>query len=134
HARTTRQAPSIRVHHAGHAGHYILHLICVLRWLAAYLPRMPLDCRDTGLAEDSVAQYVCALRRRPWSLYILIPVVLFSRWSVSGRCGVNGKLVSGLALSPQRVIQCSRDTTQPESRHRLRDLAITPCCLPSTND
>uniref|UniRef100_A0A5K3EFW6 Uncharacterized protein n=1 Tax=Mesocestoides corti TaxID=53468 RepID=A0A5K3EFW6_MESCO len=38
-----RQAPSIRVHHVGHAAHYILHLIHVLLWLAAYLPRMPLE-------------------------------------------------------------------------------------------
>uniref|UniRef100_A0A5K3G1J6 Polyprotein n=1 Tax=Mesocestoides corti TaxID=53468 RepID=A0A5K3G1J6_MESCO len=41
-ARTTHQAPSIRVHSAGHAAHYILHLIHVLLWLAAFLSRMPL--------------------------------------------------------------------------------------------
>uniref|UniRef100_A0A5K3G060 Secreted protein n=1 Tax=Mesocestoides corti TaxID=53468 RepID=A0A5K3G060_MESCO len=46
-ARATRQAPSIRVHHAGHAAHYILHLIHVLLWLAAFLSRMPLDRRET---------------------------------------------------------------------------------------
>uniref|UniRef100_A0A5K3G232 Transmembrane protein n=1 Tax=Mesocestoides corti TaxID=53468 RepID=A0A5K3G232_MESCO len=43
----TRQAPPIRVHHAGHAAHYILHLIHVLIWLAAFLSRMPLDRRET---------------------------------------------------------------------------------------
>uniref|UniRef100_A0A5K3G0J4 IS5/IS1182 family transposase n=1 Tax=Mesocestoides corti TaxID=53468 RepID=A0A5K3G0J4_MESCO len=53
-ARTTHQAPSIRVRHAGHVAHYILHLIRVLLRLAAYLPRMPLERRDTGLAETSV--------------------------------------------------------------------------------
>uniref|UniRef100_A0A5K3G2A1 Transmembrane protein n=1 Tax=Mesocestoides corti TaxID=53468 RepID=A0A5K3G2A1_MESCO len=42
-----RQAPSIRVHRAGHAAHYILHLIHVLLWLAAFLSRMPLDSRET---------------------------------------------------------------------------------------
>uniref|UniRef100_A0A5K3ETW9 Cobalamin biosynthesis protein n=1 Tax=Mesocestoides corti TaxID=53468 RepID=A0A5K3ETW9_MESCO len=36
-ARATHQAPSIRVHHAGHTAHYILHLSCVLLWLAAFL-------------------------------------------------------------------------------------------------
>uniref|UniRef100_A0A5K3G5T1 Polyprotein n=1 Tax=Mesocestoides corti TaxID=53468 RepID=A0A5K3G5T1_MESCO len=46
-ARATRQAPSIRVHHAGHAAHYILHLIHVLLWLAAFPSRMPLDRRET---------------------------------------------------------------------------------------
>uniref|UniRef100_A0A5K3FSB6 Uncharacterized protein n=1 Tax=Mesocestoides corti TaxID=53468 RepID=A0A5K3FSB6_MESCO len=40
-----RQAPSIRVHRAGHAAHYILLLSRVLLWLAAHLPRMPLDHR-----------------------------------------------------------------------------------------
>uniref|UniRef100_A0A5K3G195 Transposase n=1 Tax=Mesocestoides corti TaxID=53468 RepID=A0A5K3G195_MESCO len=44
-ARTTRHAPSIRVCLAGHAARYIPHLICVLPWLAAYLPRMPLERR-----------------------------------------------------------------------------------------
>uniref|UniRef100_A0A5K3G5K3 Transposase n=1 Tax=Mesocestoides corti TaxID=53468 RepID=A0A5K3G5K3_MESCO len=43
----TRQAPSIRVHRAGHAAHYILHLIHVRLWLAAFLSRMPLDRRET---------------------------------------------------------------------------------------
>uniref|UniRef100_A0A5K3G4J1 Secreted protein n=1 Tax=Mesocestoides corti TaxID=53468 RepID=A0A5K3G4J1_MESCO len=33
-ARATRQAPSIRVHHAGHAAHCMLHLSRVLLWLA----------------------------------------------------------------------------------------------------
>uniref|UniRef100_A0A5K3FYV1 Transposase n=1 Tax=Mesocestoides corti TaxID=53468 RepID=A0A5K3FYV1_MESCO len=46
-ARATRHAPSIRVHHTGHAAHYILHLIHVLLWLAAFLSRMPLDRRET---------------------------------------------------------------------------------------
>uniref|UniRef100_A0A5K3FYM8 Uncharacterized protein n=1 Tax=Mesocestoides corti TaxID=53468 RepID=A0A5K3FYM8_MESCO len=46
-AKTTHQAPSIRVHHAGHAAHYILHLSRVLLWLAAYLPRTPLERRGT---------------------------------------------------------------------------------------
>uniref|UniRef100_A0A5K3F5M6 Polyprotein n=1 Tax=Mesocestoides corti TaxID=53468 RepID=A0A5K3F5M6_MESCO len=46
-ARTTRQAPSIRVYHAGCAAHYILLLIRVLLWLAAYLPRMSLKHRET---------------------------------------------------------------------------------------
>uniref|UniRef100_A0A5K3G221 IS701 family transposase n=1 Tax=Mesocestoides corti TaxID=53468 RepID=A0A5K3G221_MESCO len=46
-ARATRQAPSTRVHHAAHAAHYILHLSRVLLWLAAYLPRMPLEHRET---------------------------------------------------------------------------------------
>uniref|UniRef100_A0A5K3EW81 Anoctamin n=1 Tax=Mesocestoides corti TaxID=53468 RepID=A0A5K3EW81_MESCO len=46
-ARATGQAPSIRVHHAGHAAHYILHLIHVLLWLAAFLSRMPLNRRET---------------------------------------------------------------------------------------
>uniref|UniRef100_A0A5K3EPI5 cDNA n=1 Tax=Mesocestoides corti TaxID=53468 RepID=A0A5K3EPI5_MESCO len=44
---TTRQAPSIRVHHAGHAAHYILHLIHVLLWLAAFPSRTPLELRET---------------------------------------------------------------------------------------
>uniref|UniRef100_A0A5K3FF02 Uncharacterized protein n=1 Tax=Mesocestoides corti TaxID=53468 RepID=A0A5K3FF02_MESCO len=43
----TCQAPSIRVRHAGHAAHYILHLVHVLLWLAAFLSRMPLDRRGT---------------------------------------------------------------------------------------
>uniref|UniRef100_A0A5K3FUI5 Serine/arginine repetitive matrix protein 1-like n=1 Tax=Mesocestoides corti TaxID=53468 RepID=A0A5K3FUI5_MESCO len=43
----TRQAPFIRVHHAGHTTHYILHLSRVLLWLAAFLSRMPLDRRET---------------------------------------------------------------------------------------
>uniref|UniRef100_A0A5K3FMC0 Transposase n=1 Tax=Mesocestoides corti TaxID=53468 RepID=A0A5K3FMC0_MESCO len=46
-ARATRQAPSIRVLHTGHAAHYILLLSRVLLWLAAFLSRMPLDCRET---------------------------------------------------------------------------------------
>uniref|UniRef100_A0A5K3G5U3 Secreted protein n=1 Tax=Mesocestoides corti TaxID=53468 RepID=A0A5K3G5U3_MESCO len=46
-ARAKRQAPSIRVHHAGHAAHYILYLSRVLLCLAAYLPRMPLELRET---------------------------------------------------------------------------------------
>uniref|UniRef100_A0A5K3EN08 Uncharacterized protein n=1 Tax=Mesocestoides corti TaxID=53468 RepID=A0A5K3EN08_MESCO len=46
-ARATRQVPSIRVHHAGHAAYYILHLIHVLLWLAAFISRMPLDRRET---------------------------------------------------------------------------------------
>uniref|UniRef100_A0A5K3ENF9 Transposase n=1 Tax=Mesocestoides corti TaxID=53468 RepID=A0A5K3ENF9_MESCO len=46
-ARTTSKAPAIRVHHAGHAVHFILHLIRVLLWLAAYIPRMPLKHRET---------------------------------------------------------------------------------------
>uniref|UniRef100_A0A5K3FMZ4 Transposase n=1 Tax=Mesocestoides corti TaxID=53468 RepID=A0A5K3FMZ4_MESCO len=46
-ASAMRQAPSIRVHHAGHAAHYILHLIHVLLWLAAFLSRMPLDRGET---------------------------------------------------------------------------------------
>uniref|UniRef100_A0A5K3EPZ0 Glycoprotein n=1 Tax=Mesocestoides corti TaxID=53468 RepID=A0A5K3EPZ0_MESCO len=41
------RAPSIRVHHAGHAARYILHLIHVLLWLAAFLSRMPLERRGT---------------------------------------------------------------------------------------
>uniref|UniRef100_A0A5K3F7K5 Polyprenol reductase n=1 Tax=Mesocestoides corti TaxID=53468 RepID=A0A5K3F7K5_MESCO len=45
-ARATRQAPSIRVHHAGHAAHYILLLSHVLLWLAAYLSRMTLEHRE----------------------------------------------------------------------------------------
>ncbi|VDD79896.1 unnamed protein product [Mesocestoides corti] len=46
-ARATSQPPSIRVRHAGHAAHYILLLNRVLLWLAAYLPRMPLEHRET---------------------------------------------------------------------------------------
>ncbi|VDD78461.1 unnamed protein product [Mesocestoides corti] len=46
-ARATRQAPSIRVHHAGHAAQYILLLSRVLLRLAAYLPCMPLELRET---------------------------------------------------------------------------------------
>uniref|UniRef100_A0A5K3FX69 Transmembrane protein n=1 Tax=Mesocestoides corti TaxID=53468 RepID=A0A5K3FX69_MESCO len=46
-ARATRQAPSIRVLHAGQAAHYILHISHVLLWLAAYLLRMPLERRET---------------------------------------------------------------------------------------
>uniref|UniRef100_A0A5K3EVU5 Integron gene cassette protein n=1 Tax=Mesocestoides corti TaxID=53468 RepID=A0A5K3EVU5_MESCO len=45
--RATSQAPSIRVLHAGHAAHYIPHLSRVLLWLAAYIPRMPLEHRET---------------------------------------------------------------------------------------
>uniref|UniRef100_A0A5K3FR44 DUF5808 domain-containing protein n=1 Tax=Mesocestoides corti TaxID=53468 RepID=A0A5K3FR44_MESCO len=44
-ARATRQAPSIRVYHAGHAAYYILLLIRVFLWLAASLPRIPLKHR-----------------------------------------------------------------------------------------
>uniref|UniRef100_A0A5K3FXT4 Transposase n=1 Tax=Mesocestoides corti TaxID=53468 RepID=A0A5K3FXT4_MESCO len=44
-ARITRQAPSIRACDESHAAHYILHLIRVPPWLAAYLPRMPLERR-----------------------------------------------------------------------------------------
>uniref|UniRef100_A0A5K3FSJ6 Frizzled domain-containing protein n=1 Tax=Mesocestoides corti TaxID=53468 RepID=A0A5K3FSJ6_MESCO len=40
-------APSIRVHDAGHAAHYILHLSRVLIWLAACPPRMALERRAT---------------------------------------------------------------------------------------
>uniref|UniRef100_A0A5K3EIN5 Transposase n=1 Tax=Mesocestoides corti TaxID=53468 RepID=A0A5K3EIN5_MESCO len=46
-ARTTRQAPSIRVPQAGHAAHYILLLIRVFLSFAAYLPHMPLDRKET---------------------------------------------------------------------------------------
>uniref|UniRef100_A0A5K3G2S1 Secreted protein n=1 Tax=Mesocestoides corti TaxID=53468 RepID=A0A5K3G2S1_MESCO len=46
-ARATRQAPSIRVGHTGHAAHYILLLSRVLLWLTAFHSRMPLDCRET---------------------------------------------------------------------------------------
>uniref|UniRef100_A0A5K3FY39 Transmembrane protein n=1 Tax=Mesocestoides corti TaxID=53468 RepID=A0A5K3FY39_MESCO len=45
--RARRQVPSIRVYHVGHAAQYILPLIRVLLWLAAYLPRMLLERRDT---------------------------------------------------------------------------------------
>uniref|UniRef100_A0A5K3F0B1 Transposase n=1 Tax=Mesocestoides corti TaxID=53468 RepID=A0A5K3F0B1_MESCO len=45
--RAACQAPSIRVRHAGHVAHYILHLIHVLLWLAAFLSRMPFDRRET---------------------------------------------------------------------------------------
>uniref|UniRef100_A0A5K3FLD3 Uncharacterized protein n=1 Tax=Mesocestoides corti TaxID=53468 RepID=A0A5K3FLD3_MESCO len=45
---------------------------------------------------------------------ILVLVVLFSRWSVPGRCSGDGKLVSGLALSLRLVIQCPRDALRPE--------------------
>uniref|UniRef100_A0A5K3G0H1 Transposase n=1 Tax=Mesocestoides corti TaxID=53468 RepID=A0A5K3G0H1_MESCO len=45
-ARAPRQAPSIRVHHVGHAVPYILLLSRVLLWLPAYLPPMPLENRD----------------------------------------------------------------------------------------
>uniref|UniRef100_A0A5K3FNK1 KASH domain-containing protein n=1 Tax=Mesocestoides corti TaxID=53468 RepID=A0A5K3FNK1_MESCO len=31
----------------GHAAHYILLLILVCIWLAAFLPHMPLECRGT---------------------------------------------------------------------------------------
>uniref|UniRef100_A0A5K3EXM6 Pecanex-like protein n=1 Tax=Mesocestoides corti TaxID=53468 RepID=A0A5K3EXM6_MESCO len=41
------QAPTTRVHHAGHAAHYILLLSRVLLWLADYFPRMPLEHRET---------------------------------------------------------------------------------------
>uniref|UniRef100_A0A5K3EJQ0 IS4 family transposase n=1 Tax=Mesocestoides corti TaxID=53468 RepID=A0A5K3EJQ0_MESCO len=37
----------IRVHYADHAAQYILHLIRVLLWLAAYLVRMALKRRET---------------------------------------------------------------------------------------
>uniref|UniRef100_A0A5K3EF81 Transmembrane protein n=1 Tax=Mesocestoides corti TaxID=53468 RepID=A0A5K3EF81_MESCO len=46
-AITTRQAPSIRVHHTGYAAFYILLLIGVFFWLAACRPRMLLECRGT---------------------------------------------------------------------------------------
>uniref|UniRef100_A0A5K3FS94 Replication factor C subunit 3 n=1 Tax=Mesocestoides corti TaxID=53468 RepID=A0A5K3FS94_MESCO len=46
-ARTTSQTPPTRVHHTGHAAHYILHLSCVLLWMTAYLPRLPLEHRET---------------------------------------------------------------------------------------
>uniref|UniRef100_A0A5K3EXU3 Integron gene cassette protein n=1 Tax=Mesocestoides corti TaxID=53468 RepID=A0A5K3EXU3_MESCO len=46
-ARATCQAPTIRVHHASHAAHYVLHLIHVLLWLAAFRSRTPLDRRGT---------------------------------------------------------------------------------------
>uniref|UniRef100_A0A5K3EX44 Valine--tRNA ligase n=1 Tax=Mesocestoides corti TaxID=53468 RepID=A0A5K3EX44_MESCO len=39
-ASATRQAPSIRVHDAGHAAHHIL-------LLSPYLPRMPLERIET---------------------------------------------------------------------------------------
>uniref|UniRef100_A0A5K3FY17 Transposase n=1 Tax=Mesocestoides corti TaxID=53468 RepID=A0A5K3FY17_MESCO len=41
--RTTHQAPSIRVHCAGHAASYILLFICVFPWLTDYLSRVTLD-------------------------------------------------------------------------------------------
>uniref|UniRef100_A0A5K3FNK7 Uncharacterized protein n=1 Tax=Mesocestoides corti TaxID=53468 RepID=A0A5K3FNK7_MESCO len=46
-ARTTRQAPSIRVHHAGHADHYIVPLIRVILWFADCHSRMPFERRET---------------------------------------------------------------------------------------
>uniref|UniRef100_A0A5K3G5V0 Uncharacterized protein n=1 Tax=Mesocestoides corti TaxID=53468 RepID=A0A5K3G5V0_MESCO len=46
-SQSTRQAPSIRVHHDGHVAHYLLHLIRVIHWLADYLPRMPVEHRET---------------------------------------------------------------------------------------
>uniref|UniRef100_A0A5K3G2Y8 Secreted protein n=1 Tax=Mesocestoides corti TaxID=53468 RepID=A0A5K3G2Y8_MESCO len=45
-ARATRQTPSTRVLHAGRAAHYILLFSRVLLWLAAYLPRVPLERRE----------------------------------------------------------------------------------------
>uniref|UniRef100_A0A5K3G2U9 TLC domain-containing protein n=1 Tax=Mesocestoides corti TaxID=53468 RepID=A0A5K3G2U9_MESCO len=45
-----RATPSGAFHpspRAGHAAHYILHLIHVLLWMATFLSRMPLDCRGT---------------------------------------------------------------------------------------
>uniref|UniRef100_A0A5K3FZI0 Uncharacterized protein n=1 Tax=Mesocestoides corti TaxID=53468 RepID=A0A5K3FZI0_MESCO len=45
HSPGTRQAPSIRIHHAGYAAHYKLLYISVFLWLAANLLRMPLDHR-----------------------------------------------------------------------------------------
>uniref|UniRef100_A0A5K3FZ92 Uncharacterized protein n=1 Tax=Mesocestoides corti TaxID=53468 RepID=A0A5K3FZ92_MESCO len=46
-ATTTSQAPSIRVDPAGNAAQYILLLIHVYLWSAAYLTRMPLKHRGT---------------------------------------------------------------------------------------
>uniref|UniRef100_A0A5K3FCI6 IS4 family transposase n=1 Tax=Mesocestoides corti TaxID=53468 RepID=A0A5K3FCI6_MESCO len=39
-ARTT-------LHRTGFAAHHAVLLIRVFLWLAAYLPRMPLDCKET---------------------------------------------------------------------------------------
>uniref|UniRef100_A0A5K3FJ97 Secreted protein n=1 Tax=Mesocestoides corti TaxID=53468 RepID=A0A5K3FJ97_MESCO len=35
-------------YHAGCTAHFLLLLIRVSLWLAAFLPRMPLECRETG--------------------------------------------------------------------------------------
>uniref|UniRef100_A0A5K3G2S9 N-acetyltransferase domain-containing protein n=1 Tax=Mesocestoides corti TaxID=53468 RepID=A0A5K3G2S9_MESCO len=61
-ARATRQAPSIRVHRAGHTAPYKLHLSRVIFWLAAHRPQ---SRRDRGLAKVSVVQYVCVLHIAP---------------------------------------------------------------------
>uniref|UniRef100_A0A5K3FYY9 Ovule protein n=1 Tax=Mesocestoides corti TaxID=53468 RepID=A0A5K3FYY9_MESCO len=47
-------------------------------------------------------------------LYILVLFFLFSHWSVPRRYNGDRKLVSELALSLRRVIQCPHATTQPE--------------------
>uniref|UniRef100_A0A5K3EHC0 GPS domain-containing protein n=1 Tax=Mesocestoides corti TaxID=53468 RepID=A0A5K3EHC0_MESCO len=62
-ARATRQAPSIRVHHAGHDAHHILHLNRVHIWLAGHHPCMPLERRETEDWLRHVVQHVCVLKR-----------------------------------------------------------------------
>uniref|UniRef100_A0A5K3FB17 Transmembrane protein n=1 Tax=Mesocestoides corti TaxID=53468 RepID=A0A5K3FB17_MESCO len=48
------------------------------------------------------------------ALYILVLFFLFSLWSVSRLNNGDGKLLSGLALSPQRDTQCPRDAILPD--------------------
>uniref|UniRef100_A0A5K3ESF6 Uncharacterized protein n=1 Tax=Mesocestoides corti TaxID=53468 RepID=A0A5K3ESF6_MESCO len=59
---TKRQVPSIRVFRAACAVHYISLLKPVPVSLAAYIPSMPLELKDNGLAEASMYQ----VRLRPY--------------------------------------------------------------------
>uniref|UniRef100_A0A5K3FNS5 Secreted protein n=1 Tax=Mesocestoides corti TaxID=53468 RepID=A0A5K3FNS5_MESCO len=72
-------------------------------------------------------------RGKTGSLYILVLVGLFSRWSAPGRCNGAGKPASGLPRCTQRVIQCPRDTTRPEVAPRSHDVANMACFSSSTN-
>uniref|UniRef100_A0A5K3F9I8 GPI mannosyltransferase 2 n=1 Tax=Mesocestoides corti TaxID=53468 RepID=A0A5K3F9I8_MESCO len=45
-ARTVRQDPSILAHRAEHAALYLSHLMRALLWLAAFLPRAPLEIKE----------------------------------------------------------------------------------------
>uniref|UniRef100_A0A5K3FFG0 AAA_5 domain-containing protein n=1 Tax=Mesocestoides corti TaxID=53468 RepID=A0A5K3FFG0_MESCO len=121
-ARATRQAPSIRVHHAGHVAHYILHLIHVLLWLAAFLSRMPLDRRGT---RDWLRPGgpIC-LRPHPTPQTVMLNGIPDQYPLKKRRSNAEqwyGSLVSKLNYIPKNSLEIWSDLYSPKN---LKDIAI----------